>query len=209
MPPTPRFEPMVPPSPMMAGVAPGMIGVPATPVNNNENLGGHAHHISDTADSTAPSQSPGKKGRGRSRRSASGDEHKPDARSDDIMDLVSNVTKNISNFADDDRPFELSWGTPSATPSMTPFSSAGSAMLPPSTPLIGVPGASTPYGSLQDVGATARYAMSAIGAKFDMKPDTNLIKATTKTKAGAADGPLEETAKTKSTGRRKLKVREL
>lgn len=89
-------------------------------------------------------RSPPKRGRGRPpKKTVNRDEEdssksKQSAKSEDIMDIVSNVTKNITNFGDskDDAPFELTWTGPMATPSsMDMFSSPSSSMLPPYTPM--------------------------------------------------------------------------
>lgn len=96
-------------------------------------------------------QSPPKRSRGRPPRKTSTREDdstkaKP-AKSEDIMDIVSNVTKNISSTfekSNEEAPFELTWTGPIATPSsMDMFASPSNSMLPPYTPM-STPGA-TPF----------------------------------------------------------------
>mgnify|MGYP001796203517 CR=1 FL=1 len=159
MPSTPRIgEPLTPRFPPSASATP--LPIPSTPVlgpesNSTGDLFGAfmtpKEPLQMTPRETEPEakQSP-KKGRGRppKKTPARDDENsqsKP-TKSEDIMDIVSNVTKNISSTfekSNEDAPFELTWTGPIATPSMDMFASPSSSMLPPYTP-IRTPGA-TPF----------------------------------------------------------------
>lgn len=160
LPATPRFEPhQTPMFPQSASATP-LHAVPSTPVLGAATPTGdlfgafmtpkEPHPMTPREPEPEAKQSP-KKGRGRPPkktpvREEESSQSKP-GKSEDIMDIVSNVTKNISSTfekSNEDAPFELTWTGPIATPSsMDMFASPASSMLPPYTPIPN-PGA-TPF----------------------------------------------------------------
>ena len=153
MPPTPRFHDFPPtPNPLNASGATPM-SMPSTPAfGASENtLFGSFTSPKEGVGGETPNKSPPKRGRGRPKKHSAAEEEassKPkQSKPEDIMDIVTNVTRNISSNLDkgnDDAPFELTWTGPMATPSSVDGFASSSSVLPPYTPL-STPSAATPF----------------------------------------------------------------